>query len=326
MTANPKTKILIYLSIFVSVLFVSNVLCQNPMDSTVMDFDGNVYQTVTIGSQVWLKENLKSFHYADGAPIPGVIAYNNSDSLAQIYGRLYTWNAAMRDSSGSNVRGVCPCEWHMPTNAEWQELADYLGGVAVAGGKMKEAGTTHWSNPNTGATNSSGFTALAAGEWDLYNATPFRLMNEYAVFWTATSVNGSKARERYLAYNNSELTTFDWYKALKYSIRCVKNQPTTKIGLEQRHSTFPKYFSLKKNYPNPFNPSTNITYKTTKNMFINLTIYDVRGMRIQTLVNQKQNPGEYVVTFFAHNLPSGIYYYQFEADGIKEIGQMLLLK
>jgi len=138
-------------------------------DSIVVDYDGNIYHTITIGTQVWLKENLKSLHYSDGASIPGVLAYNNSDSLANIYGRFYTWNAAMRNSTNQGVQGVCPVGFHVPTDSEWTVLGNYLGGNSVAGGKLKEADTVHWYSPNLGADNSSGFTALAAGEWESGN-------------------------------------------------------------------------------------------------------------------------------------------------------------
>jgi len=309
----------------ISSLIITNLCGANP-DSTVTDYDGNVYQTVTIGNQVWLKENLKSLHYSNGTAIPGVVAFNNSDSMAAIYGRLYTWTAATNDSSLGIVRGVCPCGWHVPTNAEWQEIENYLGGASVAGGKMKETGTTHWTTPNTSATNSSGFTALPAGEWDPNNSPQFRLLNDYAIFWTATSVNATKAREKYLKYSSAAISTFDWYKTLKYSIRCVKNQTTTKIETEVEKSTSFKNFELKKNYPNPFNPSTTISYTLYRNINVTLNIYNIAGKKVRTLVNQYQSQGEYKVTFYAINLPSGIYYYQFDAEGEKEVGQMLLIK
>jgi len=326
MGKNQITKIMFSTASIVLILIVSNLWGQNPADSTVTDFDGNVYQTVTIGNQVWLKENLKSVHYSDGTPIPNVVAFNNSDSMANIYGKLYTWNATVRDSATGTVKGVCPCGWHVPAHTEWQEMENQLGGASVAGGKMKETGAAHWQSPNTGATNSSGFSALPAGEWDPNNSPNFRLLNEYAVFWTATSISGSKAREKYLAYNNSASTTFDWYKILKYSIRCVKNQSATNINFEQGSSLSPKDFILHKNYPNPFNPSTTIKYTLSKSAKVSLSIYNLLGKKIQILVNQRQNPGEYKAVFYAHNLPSGIYYYQFEANGEKELAQMLLIK
>ena len=118
-------------------IFFLSVLAQQ----TVTDFDGNIYETITIGEQVWLNENLKSLHYSDGTEIPGVVAYNNDDSLETIYGLLYSWNAAMNGSNVPGTQGVCPCSTHLPTDQEWTILENYLGGPSVAGGGMKEAGT-----------------------------------------------------------------------------------------------------------------------------------------------------------------------------------------
>jgi uncharacterized protein (TIGR02145 family) len=141
----------------------------------VTDIDGNEYKTITIGTQTWMAENLRVTHYRDGDPLsagtsktswdnlpPGVGAYCNygftsNASSTAVYGRLYNWYAV------SDSRNIAPEGWHVPTDAEWTTLTTFLGGDQVAGGLMKEAGTTHWIAPNTGATNSSGFTALPAG-------------------------------------------------------------------------------------------------------------------------------------------------------------------
>ena len=146
--------------ITILVIFITQIA---QAQETVTDFDGNIYNTVTIGNQVWLKENLKSLHYSDGEVIPDVAKYNDSDSLGEIYGCLYTWDAAMRNSTSQGAQGIAPEGWHIPTDAEWREMENYLGGASVAGGKMKTAGTSHWNAPNTAATNSSGFSALPAG-------------------------------------------------------------------------------------------------------------------------------------------------------------------
>ncbi len=191
--------------------------------TTVTDYDGNVYNTITIGTQTWLKENTKSIHYADGTSIPGVVAYNNDEGLAAIYGRLYTWNAAVHDSIAAQVQGVCPCGWHVASNTEWTELITYLGGSNVAGGKMKEAGTTHWQSPNTGADNSSGFTALGSGEYDAHEFMVFQLIHQYEVYWTSTQVSTTLAKEKYLSYSDAKCLNYDWYKVMKYSVRCVQN-------------------------------------------------------------------------------------------------------
>ena len=332
----PKNFDRVVLLIVITLAPVSNLWSSNPeeqlaitsqtADSIETDYDGNIYHTVTIGNQVWLKENLKSIHYADGTPIPGVVSYNNSDSLAQVYGRLYTWKAATRDSSGENIQGVAPAGWHIPSDEEWQELENYLGGASLAGGKLKATGTDYWLSPNSGATNSSGFSALPAGEWDLNNSPQFRLLNQYAVFWTSTSVSGSKARERYLAYNKSSCTTFDWYKTLKYSIRCIRNQPVTGIETDQTNNTVPGKFTLNQNYPNPFNPSTKISYSIPNANFVTLKIYDVSGREVETLVSNFQNKGVYAVKFNAKHLSSGIYFYKMQAANFAEVRKMLLVQ
>jgi uncharacterized protein (TIGR02145 family) len=144
--------------------------------------DGNAYKTVKIGNQIWLAENLKYLPSVVGpgtgsetTPYYYVYGYdgtNVTDAKATsnytTYGVLYNWPAAMAGSASSNanpsgVQGVCPAGWHLPSDAEWTELTDYLGGKSVAGGKLKETGTTHWASPNTGATNETGFTALPGG-------------------------------------------------------------------------------------------------------------------------------------------------------------------
>jgi uncharacterized protein (TIGR02145 family) len=140
---------------------------------TMTDQDGNEYKTIVIGTQTWMAENLRTTKYRDGTAIPNITDktawealttgaycnYNNTTSADTIatYGRLYNWYAA------TDSRNIAPAGWHVPTDAEWETLIYYLGGFRVAGGKMKETGTTHWISPNTGATNESGFTALPSG-------------------------------------------------------------------------------------------------------------------------------------------------------------------
>jgi uncharacterized protein (TIGR02145 family) len=140
----------------------------NDCPATVTDINGNVYNVVSIGTQCWMKENLKTSKYNDGTSIPtglngdtwqtttnGAYAiYDNNAANNTTYGKLYNWYAV-------NTGKLCPEGWHIPSDAEWTILTDFLGGEAVAGGKMKS--TTGWQAPNTGATNSSGFTGLPGG-------------------------------------------------------------------------------------------------------------------------------------------------------------------
>jgi len=212
--------------IYLSIAFL--ILCLNtPLwgQDTVTDYDGNAYHTVIIGSQVWLKENITSLHYDDGTDIPDVVAYNNSDSLAQIFGRLYTWNAAMKNVTTSGAQGVCPNGWHVPSSAQFTQLEIFLGGSQVAGGKMKDTTAGMWTYSATaGATNSSGFSALPAGEYDAHEFMMYQLLHDYAVFWTSTQTGSLLATERYLEYNSAKCQPYNWYKVMKYSVRCVRDQ------------------------------------------------------------------------------------------------------
>jgi uncharacterized protein (TIGR02145 family) len=212
--------------------------------STVTDYDGNVYPTVQIGEQVWMAENLKVTHYADGSAIPLVEGttewdnltpsdkaycwYDNSTANRDTYGGLYTWAGAMNGAAGSSanpsgVQGVCPDGWHLPSDAEWTELTDYLGGSGVAGGKLKEAGTAHWASPNSGATNESGFTALPGGSRGQHGT--FDVQGSSAYFWSSTENDPATAWLRLLGYDNAGVGRF-YIDNLETgcSVRCVRNE------------------------------------------------------------------------------------------------------
>ena len=218
------------------------------------DYDGNVYQTVQIGKQLWMKENLKTTRYADGtALIDGAgagdlsldyttryyFAYNDNESYVATYGRLYTWAAAMNgatssETNPSEVQGVCPDGWHMPGDDEWKELEMYLGMTE------QQAFTTEWRGTNEGqklkettqhshwythvfvtGTNESGFSALPGGSrW--YN-TSFRDLTARANFWSATESMSSFAWCRRLYYYHADIYRYDDYKSRGYSVRCVKD-------------------------------------------------------------------------------------------------------
>jgi len=160
----------------------------------VSDYDGNLYHTVKIGNQIWLQENFKGTHFANGDPIPNVTNqkqwdamvtpaycwYNNDSKIGETYGGLYNFYVA-NDSRGLIVG------FHTPTDDEFITLANYLGGNAVAGGKMKEAGYAHWIQPNAGATNSSGFNGLPSGAYqnDFGNGG-FGHLGDGVGFWSVT--------------------------------------------------------------------------------------------------------------------------------------------
>lgn len=191
----------------------------------VIDFDGYQYQTVRIGSQVWMAENLRSERYSDGAPIQGS-AYQDDPTLVPIYGRLYDWAAATRGANSSNtfpsgVQGACPVGWHLPSDSEWLELITSLGGVEVAGGKLKEAGTSHWQSPNTGADNESLFSALPAGFKDF--SGEYRGVGEVTFFATASAENAWEVYVRELTTGSASIPRGGIHPDDRISVRCVRN-------------------------------------------------------------------------------------------------------
>ena len=205
---------------------------------TVTDIDGNVYHTVTIGTQTWMVENLKTTRYRNGAIIPNVTDnaswaalttgaccdYNNTPSNSITYGKLYNWYTV------TDSRNIAPVGWHMPTDAEWRILTTYLGGESVAGGKLKEKGITHWSSPNTGATNETGFSALPGGYRDINGM--FTYMTFEVDWWTSTrvntidaGVNAITACSQYLKYDITDVNkVHNAHKMVDgLYVRCVKD-------------------------------------------------------------------------------------------------------
>ncbi|HOG20838.1 MAG TPA: FISUMP domain-containing protein, partial [Salinivirgaceae bacterium] len=202
--------------------------------------DGNVYKFVQIGSQVWMAENLKylpsvvgSSMGSDTEPLYYVLGYDGIDvAVAKAtenyatYGVLYNWPAAMNgaassEANPSGVQGICPAGWHLPSDAEWTQLIDYLSGSEVAGGKLKETGTTHWDSPNEGATNETGFTALPGGFRGSYGS--FSNFGFYGFWWSATESGVSSAWNRSMNYEYSGVYRDYNGKEYGFSVRCLKN-------------------------------------------------------------------------------------------------------
>jgi|GEM_PF-2236667 len=189
--------------------------------------DNKIYGTVQIGTQCWMKQNLNigsRISGSTGQSNNGVIekyCYNNSESNCTTYGGLYQWNEMMQYSTTPGVQGICPPGWHIPTDAEWTTLTTYLGGESVAGGKMKEAGTAHWSSPNTGASNSSGFTAFPGGRRNTDGS--FYNLSYVGNFWSSSVSVASYAWSQILGYNDAVVIRGGSNKSYGFSVRCLKD-------------------------------------------------------------------------------------------------------
>ncbi len=264
---------------------------------SVADIDGNVYKITTIGTQVWMKENLKVTRYRNGDLIgtttpatanfsgdaalqwsykeaiteflnslrtlitagggnmtfdqmvkagiikqPAKIVYESqlsalgipyninmtasviihkcdsvSGSFPEVYGRLYTWYAVV------DTRSICPEGWHIPADADWTTLVSFLGGDASAGGKMKETGFTHWTTPNTGASNESGFNALPAGWRDVFAGDSFKEFGSSEYWWSSTEVYPANGSYRAVYYNSEAVFKNNYDKKSGFSVRCLKD-------------------------------------------------------------------------------------------------------
>jgi uncharacterized protein (TIGR02145 family) len=207
-----------------------NDLTFTTVPSTLLDEDGNTYNVISIGIQVWMAENLKTTKYKDGTSIPNVIDnttwnglstdaycwYNNDDaSFKATYGALYNWFAV-------NTAKLCPTGWHVPSDAEWTTLTTYLGGESVAGGKLKETGIAHWQSPNTGATDEIGFTALPGG-YRGFNGTSVSIGGGGS-WWSSSVYSTQDAWHRGLNYSSSNVSRSNGGdKRDGFSVRCLKD-------------------------------------------------------------------------------------------------------
>ncbi len=222
--------------------------------NTVTDYDGNVYQTVVIGDQTWMAENLRVTHYPDGTEITYVGSdlgwenldyadaaysyFDNNSSYADPHGALYTWGAVMyhessSDANPSGVQGVCPSGWHVPSDAEWIQLEVHLGmdpgEAATTGesrgtiaGKLKETGLDHWESPNTGATNATGFTAIGTGYRRWQDGDSW-FLPKLAPFWTCTESYTDTGYSRYIHFNITGISRYKDFKENGFAVRCVKD-------------------------------------------------------------------------------------------------------
>jgi uncharacterized protein (TIGR02145 family) len=204
----------------------SSIISSSP--GTGVSFDGFDYSSIVLGNgQEWMAENLRTTIYANGDPIPNVSDnnqwttltygawsyYNNSNLFQNPYGNLYNWYAV------NDSRNVCPTGWHVPTNDEWIDLANYLGGTSVAGGKLKSVGTLFWSSPNQDATNEIGFSALPGGAKIGVSID----MGYSGYWWTSTDIGSTTANSKYMHSNSGELDGYGDDKWIGFSVRCLRD-------------------------------------------------------------------------------------------------------
>jgi len=229
-------KILLQISILSLTIFSCKLL-KHKDNNIVKDFDGNVYHTVKIGTQTWLVENLISTHYNNGEPIENVADsikwiqlktgaycnFKNTESYSLIHGRLYNGYTV------NDKRNICPKGWHIPSDKEWTILTDFLGGEKIAGGKLKESGTAHWTAPNKGANNESGFTAIPGGcrITGMFYIWEERYDGNYARYWSSTVVDVGVGLEvvlvRFLNFYDTEVFRSSQSKEAGYFVRCIKD-------------------------------------------------------------------------------------------------------
>lgn len=211
---------------------IKNVILFNPdvTYGSVTDIDGNKYKTIEAGAQTWMAENLNTTTFNDGTPVPFVresttwtslttpgFCWYNYDSIS--YGGLYNWYVVSSTANGG--KNICPAGWHIPSDAEWEALTDYLGGSENAGGKLKETGTTHWYSTNPSATNETGFTAIPAGY--RYYTGAFNSIKRYSYWWSSSEASASDAYCRNMNYGYNTVERTASIKKSGFSVRCIKD-------------------------------------------------------------------------------------------------------
>ena len=205
---------------------------QPAQPTTVTDINGNVYPTVKIGNQIWMKENLKVTKLNDGTAIPEVInnttwaqtnspgycwVNNDKPAYGDAYGALYNWYAVETDN-------LCPTGWHVPTKAEWDTLIAFAGPPSTGGGGkvLKEVSNTHWSCETHNATNSAGFSARGSGRRHYLHAT-FDGVQLTTSFWTSTANNESNAFGKTIYCSTNDVQGYNANKHEGMPVRCIKD-------------------------------------------------------------------------------------------------------
>jgi len=276
-------------------------------DSIIDLRDSVVYKTVQIGEQTWMAENLKATKYSnDSVLIDGSDAgditedfstkyyfWYNDDSItnAEDYGALYTWSAALNgvvgtENNPSEIQGVCPDGWHLPSDAEWKELEIFLGMDSIdannfgwrgtdQGAQLKDTGTVHWVDPNSDATNAVGFTALPTGYRQGEGECLY--LGSGTVYWTSTEKNSGAAwiRQLFRDINGIDRSGFRKYDA--FSVRCIKNLEIP-VAIPRRQLNEALGLVL---YPNPVGDL--LTIETIELNQCVIELYSINGQQLLSL-------------------------------------------
>jgi uncharacterized protein (TIGR02145 family) len=208
----------------------TNILNPTSSYGNLIDQDGNSYKTLRVGSQEWMAENLKTNHYLNGDPIPtienpqqwislstGAACWFNNDSSQYNcpFGKLYNWYAV------NDSRGICPSNWHVPTESDWNILFNQIGGLQTGADKLKSTGINYWLSAPNSVSNSTGFSATGGGGRS--DDGTFILFLQKGLWWTSTSAAQSLAWDIQLSHNNSTISKIADTKTGGLSIRCIKN-------------------------------------------------------------------------------------------------------
>ncbi len=291
---------------------------------TVVDIDGNVYDTVHIGTQVWLRPNLNVTHYRNGDPIPNVTDsatwyslttgaycdYDNDSNNAAVYGRLYNWYAV------NDPRGIAPLGWRVSSYEDWDTLQIFLGYDLVAGGKLKEIGTAHWMFPNTGASDEYDFTALPGGQRadSIYSGT-FSEITQQGYWWSSSEMDTVYPWAVNISYNSEGFT--NWAASTRksgFSVRPIIDL-TVNINENNRYDEFIIY-------PNPVIDYLVIRFPAIATKEVIITITDITGKIIYktAFVNSEK------IELNTSDFEEGIYLFQLTTSDFTETRKVIVTK
>ena len=284
--------------------------------------DGEVYTTVQIGSQCWMAENLR--YNASGSGL-------NPSNPSTTYGRLYDWATVMNgattsSSNPSGVQGICPSGWHVPSDAEWNELEMALGMPAADAANVNYRGThgtemksttgwlPGWNIPN--GTNASGFNAFPAGR---YNLGSFHNFGNYTYFWSSRENSSTSAWHRWLNYGNTGVVRTSFSKTDGLSCRCVKSNITT---IDKSKSFNTKKLKIS---PNPINDKVQFDYVLQEPSEVEIMIYNISGHQVfHRSVTASAGEQQVTLDLKAAGLHSGVYFVELLSEKERYFNKLIL--